>query len=115
LKILPCRPVAVKSFRAAYSAHYASPEVMVRHWRRVALAVARKTGSRVGLDTSIRIATNADLTSESNPGSDSRPPLSDVDPLDELMRLVPGGMARPIRAPKRLRHWRHHAERKKVR
>src|SRR5215469_15299547 len=85
----------------AYSAarrreHEAASEAMARHWRRVALAIARKTGRRVGLDTSTRMATDADLTAEGNPGAASRPPLSEVDPLDELMRLVPGAMSRPV-------------------
>jgi hypothetical protein len=104
----------------AYSAarrreHEASSEAMARHWRRVALAVARKTGRRVGLDTSTRMATDANLTSEGNPGAPSHRPPSDLDPLDELNRLVPGATTRSVRAPKRLRHWRHQAERKKVR
>ena len=30
------------------------------HWRRVTLAVARKTGKRVGLDTATRMARDAD-------------------------------------------------------
>jgi hypothetical protein len=81
----------------AYSAarrreHEATSEAMARHWRRVALAVARKTARRVGLDTSTRMATDADFTSEGNPGA-----------------------LRPDRVPKRLRHWRRHAEARKVR
>ena len=32
------------------------------HWRRVALIVARMTGKRVGLDTSTRIAADADFS-----------------------------------------------------
>ena len=95
-------------------AHEATTEAMARHWRRVALAIARKTGRRVGLDTSTRTVTDADLTAEGNPGSHSRP-LSDVDPLDELMHLVPGATPRSVRAPKRLRYWRRHAEGKKDR
>jgi hypothetical protein len=61
------------------------------------------------------MAMDADLTAEGNPGTDSRPPLSDVDLLDELMRVVPGTVTRSIRSPKHLRHWRRHAERSKVR
>ena len=38
------------------------------HWRRVALTVARMTGKRVGLDTSTRMAADADPSSRpSNP------------------------------------------------
>ena len=71
-----------------------------------AVAIAHMTGRRVGLETSTRMAIDAHLSAERDPGTDSRPALSDVDPLDELMRLIPGAMARPVRAPKRLRHWR---------
>ena len=95
--------------------HEAGSEGMATHWRRVALAVARKTGRRVGLDTSTRMATDAKLGAEGNPGARSPQPLSDVDPLDELMRLVPGATPRSVRAPKRLRYWRRHAEGKKDR
>jgi hypothetical protein len=78
----------------AYSAarrreHEADSEEMARHWRSVALAVARKTGRRVGLDTSTRMARDSDLTAEGNHGSDSPRALTDIDPLDELVRLVP--------------------------
>ena len=89
--------------------HEATSEAMARHWRRVALAVARKTGRRVGLDTATRMASNADFSSEGNLGAPSPRPVSDVDPLGELMRLV-----RSVRAPKRLRYWRQHAERKRT-
>ena len=100
----------------AYSAarrreHEAASEAMTRHWRRVALAIARKTSRRAGLDTATRMVANADLTAEGNPGSHSRAPLSDVDPLAELMRLVPEAI--PVRTSKRLRHWRRPAEAKK--
>jgi ribosomal protein L39E len=99
----------------AYSAarrreHDASSEPVARHWRRVALAIARKTGRRVGLDTSTRMATEADLTAKGDPIVILHMPPSDLDPLDELMRLVPEAMTRSISAPKRLRHWRRHAE-----
>jgi hypothetical protein len=69
----------------------------------------------VGLDTSTRMETDADLTAEGNPGAASRPPPTDADPLDELMRLVPEAISRPVRASKRLQYWRRHAERKQVR
>jgi hypothetical protein len=94
--------------------HEAGSGAMARHWRRVALAVARKTGRRVGLDTSTRMATDVNLTAEGNLRASPRPPLSDVDPVDELMRLVPEAMTRPVRTPTRLRYWRRHAERKQV-
>jgi len=33
----------------------ASSDAMVKHWRRVALAIAKKTGERVGVDTATRM------------------------------------------------------------
>jgi hypothetical protein len=80
----------------AYSAarrreHDANSEAMARHWRRVALPVARKTGRRVGLDASTRIATDASLTTDDNPDASSRLALSDYRSA-ELMRIVPGAI-----------------------
>jgi hypothetical protein len=50
---------------AAYSAarrreHEASSDTMVKHWGRVALAIAKKTGKRVGLDTATRTLEGGD-------------------------------------------------------
>jgi hypothetical protein len=50
---------------AAYSAgrrreHQASSDAMARHWRRVALAIARKTGKRDGVDTATRMLEQSD-------------------------------------------------------
>jgi hypothetical protein len=105
---------------AAYSAarrreHEATSEAQARHWRRVALAVARKTRRRVGLDISTRMEADANLTAEGNADGSSRAPLSDLDPREELKRLVPEAMTRSVRIPKRLRYWRRHAERSYVR
>ncbi len=59
------------------------------HWRRVALIVARRTGKRVGLDTSTRMAADADLS----PDRESVDPPAHVQslplrPLDELRRIL---------------------------
>ena len=43
-------------------AREASSDEMEREWSRVALAVARKTGRQVGLDTATRMATDADFS-----------------------------------------------------
>ncbi len=37
---------------------------MAKHWRRVAVAIARKTGKRIGLDTSTRMASGADFSDD---------------------------------------------------
>jgi hypothetical protein len=41
--------------------HEASSDAMARDWKSVALAVAEKTGKRIGLDTSTQMARVADL------------------------------------------------------
>jgi hypothetical protein len=61
------------------------------HWRRVALIVARMTGKRVGLDTSTRMAADADLSPDQESGEprahvQSLPPR----PLDKLRRILSG-------------------------
>ncbi len=59
------------------------------HWRRVALIVARMTGKRIGLDTATRMASDADFSDRSDPGGQTRKrSADDVDPLEELRRLV---------------------------
>ena len=59
------------------------------HWRRVALIVARLTGKRVGLDTSTRMAADADFSPDQEFGEPRAHvhsgPLS---PLDELKRIL---------------------------
>ena len=60
-----------------------------REWNRVALAIARKTCRRVGFDTSTRMASDAIFASFL--GSSTLPPrapIPELDPLDELVRLV---------------------------
>jgi len=67
------------------------------HWGRVALAVARKTGRRVGLDTGTRMAMDAEpfgaspadvsgeLDQDRERGSDK---TVEVDPIAELRRII---------------------------
>ena len=58
-----------------------------RRWRDVALAIARKTGRRVGLDTATRMSLDADLArgDELQSSKSKAPP---VDQIDELKRLI---------------------------
>jgi hypothetical protein len=58
-----------------------------RHWRDVALVVARKTGKRVGLDTATRMSLDADFSKHGEPQSPGLEPQK-VDPIDELKRLI---------------------------
>jgi hypothetical protein len=41
--------------KARQREHDASSDAMVKHWRRVVLAIAKKTGKRVGVDTPTRM------------------------------------------------------------
>ena len=61
------------------------------HWRRVALIVARMTGKRVGLDTSTRMAADADLSPDQG-SVDRRAHVQSLPPrpLDELRRILSG-------------------------
>ena len=68
---------------------------MEREWNRVALAIARKTGRQVGLDTATRMAAESDFSSTEDATEPRSEPLEDIDPLDELMRIVSETPARP--------------------
>ena len=63
---------------ARWREHDASCDAMAKDWNRVALAVARKTGKRVGLDTSARMAWDGRVLSR------------DLRSLDELRRTIYG-------------------------
>ena len=66
----------------------ASSEAIVKDWSRVALAVAGKTGKRVGLDTATRMATDADFSLKQDWTEPPHQPPDETDPLDELMRII---------------------------
>jgi len=76
-------------------AREASSDEMEREWSRVALAVAHKTGRRVGLDTATRMAAESDFSSTEDATEPRSEPLEDIDPLNELMRIVSETSARP--------------------
>ena len=73
----------------------ASSDEMEREWRRIALAIARKTGKSVGLDTATRMAAEADFSAFEDGTKARSEPIEDIDPLDELMRIVSETPARP--------------------
>ncbi len=72
----------------------ASSDEMEREWSKVALAIARKTGKNVGLDTATRMAADADFSARWRGGARIEP-SQDIDPLDELIRIVSEIPARP--------------------
>ena len=61
-----------------------------RHWRDAALAVARKTGKRIGLDTATRMSRDADFSGRGGPESPELEPRM-VDPIDALRQLTGDG------------------------
>ncbi len=68
----------------------AKTKVEAQNWSRVALMIAHKTGKRVGLDTSTRMASDAIFAySHLEPSvSSPRAHNPELDPLDELGRFV---------------------------
>lgn len=88
---------------AAYSAARrreceASTYAAARHWRHVALAIARKSGKRVGLDAATRGARDADLPERGEAATSKRDPKPEVGPLVELLRIVGEPQEPPRRA-----------------
>jgi hypothetical protein len=84
---------------AAYSAvrrreHEASSDAPAKYWNHVALAVAHKTGKRIGLDTSTRMALNAFFAPDREPAAARKPQLCQG---DEHKRTL---------LPQRLQHFR---------
>ncbi len=63
-----------------------------KNWSRVAMAIARKTSKRVGVDTATRMAADANMAAsfESSVSTPSAT-ATKIDPLDELVRLTSDG------------------------
>ena len=69
--------------------HEASSDAIAKDWSCVALAVARKTGKRVGLDAATRMSTDADFSlREEEAAPIKHPPRAKTDPIEELVRIV---------------------------
>src|SRR5271157_2290074 len=74
----------------------ASSDPIAKDWGRVALAVARKTGKRVGLDPATPMSTDADFPlREDEVDSINPPPHAKIDPIEELIRIVGESQMRP--------------------
>ena len=58
-----------------------------RYWRDVALAVARLTGRRIGLETATRMSRDADFSGR-GAAKDMATQPQPVDPVEELKRLI---------------------------
>ncbi len=65
-------------------------------WSRAAVAIAKRTGRRIGLDTATRMATDADMTATPDVARSPRPARhpEGIDPLDELAATIARGERR---------------------
>jgi hypothetical protein len=73
---------------ARWREHTASSSASAQEWDLIALAIARQTGNRIGLDLSTRMEMNAVFAPDREP--DERKPRSHSEPapLDELKRIL---------------------------
>jgi len=90
------RQYAVRAYaEARRREREANSKAEAQNWNRVALAIANKTGKRVGLDTGTRMASDANfVASLETSASPPRAPASELDPLEESVRLVSEDSAR---------------------
>jgi hypothetical protein len=71
--------------RRAEGEYESSDDAMAVRWSRIALAVAHKTGQRVGPDTSTRMAMNAVFAPDREPaGARESQPFLELGRIDEL-------------------------------
>jgi hypothetical protein len=75
----------------------ASSNEIAKDWGRIALAVAHKTGKRVGLDTATRMGKDASFSLERDRTEPQHQPPKKTDPVDELMRIVSEAPSLPYR------------------
>ena len=66
----------------------ASSCVMAEEWNLIALAIARRTGRRIGLDVSTRMAMNAVFAPDRKPAEGKPQPDPAPNPLSELKRIL---------------------------
>jgi hypothetical protein len=67
--------------------HTASSSATAREWNLIALAIASKTGRRIGLDLSTRMAMDAVFVPDREPDRWTPRPYAELDPVDELERI----------------------------
>jgi hypothetical protein len=68
----------------------ASSDAMAREWNLIALAIARQTGRRIGLDISTRMAMNAVFAPDREPvGGKSRPGPEPNPPDERILAAMP--------------------------
>jgi hypothetical protein len=81
--------LGVEAYAEARRREYeSSDDAIALRWDQVALAVGRKSGKLVGLDTSTRMAMNAAFAPDREHAGDRKPqPLSQVDELKGALAL----------------------------
>jgi hypothetical protein len=84
------REYAVRAYaEARRREREAKSKAEAQNWSRVALKIAHKTGKRVGFDTATRMAADANFAaSVETSASSAHAPIPELDPLEELVRLV---------------------------
>jgi hypothetical protein len=73
---------------ARWREHSASSSTTAQEWNLIALAIARQTGRRIGLDLSTRMAMHAVFVPDREPDRWRPRPAPELDPVDELKRIV---------------------------
>jgi hypothetical protein len=68
--------------------HTASSSATAREWNLIALAIARSTGRRIGLDLSTPMAMNAVFVPDREPDGRTPRPSAELHPADELKRVA---------------------------
>ena len=83
--------LGVEAYAEARRREYeSSNDAMALRWNQVALAIAHKTGERIGLDTSTRIAMNIVFAPDRKHPGDRKPqPFSQADELKNTLALQP--------------------------
>jgi hypothetical protein len=83
--------LGVEAYAEARRREYeSSDDAIALRWNQVALAVGRKSGKLVGLDTSTRMAMNAAFAPDREHAGDRKPPpFSQVDELKGTLALEP--------------------------
>ena len=88
---------ALIRFRGAPQGARGQLRRIAKDWGRIALAVAHKTGKRVGLDTATRMGKDASFSLERDRTEPQHQPPKKTDPVDELMRIVSEAPSLPYR------------------
>ena len=73
---------------ARWREHTASSPASAQAWNLIALAIARHTGRRIGLDLSTRMAMNAVFAPDREPDERKPRPHSEAAPRDESKRIL---------------------------